>query len=232
MDLYWNSLKTWMTVNLGDSLPVLVILAALSLWVLARRMKPIACFFLADTHSWFLFALGFAFMVGEIQLLQFYQGVSGMVYQFFGLLTAAFMLGLSGGAGLAMAFSGKQGVRRLWDAAALVWVAGMGVCFLTQPGFVLERGLLDPLALAWNLLGGLILGAVFSAETGFLSQRLENGEVLSSKLYAFDLFGSAAAALLAPMVLIPILGQALTAGFSLLGLLLAMVFTRGARYGT
>jgi hypothetical protein len=220
-----------MTVNLGDSLPVLVILAALGLWALARRLKPLAGFFLADPHSWFLFALGFAFMAGEIQLLQFYQGVSGMVYQFFGLLTSAFMLGLSWGAGLAMALNGKPGLRRLWDAAALVWVAGMGVCFWAQPGFVLAGGLLEPLAMAWNLLGGLILGSVFSSEAGFLSHRLESGEVLSSKLYAFDLFGSAAAALLAPMALIPLLGQSLTAGLSLLGLLLAMVFTRGARYG-
>ncbi len=227
MSLYLNSLKKQLKADLRQSWFALALLAVLVLSLLGAKMQNLKHLFLADRHSLYLFFLGFNAMTGEILLLLFYQSVSGFIYFYYAFITAAFMLGLSLGSGYTLIFKQTKAFQRLMFAClSVLWVLAIGLLYqgLFSSTFkVLSIPLVVQLL---NIVGGFFLGAAFNLE-GQAAYKLDNSALnLSPRLYSFDLFGSSLAALLVPLVCIPLMGMTATAFLSAL-LLLAVISSQG-----
>ncbi len=188
-------------------------LAAAARWLPAkeRRVRAAAGFCVA--------AMGFTLIALEILLLLSFQAVYGYVYHQLAIVTAAFMVGLALGSGLALRASGRPGAGR----SALRWLAGLQVLAALWPlllcgllaslagvqspaGLFLVSQLLFPaLALLCGLLGGYqfpIASRVF-----FGSQQ----EGSPGTLYALDLAGACLGAVALSACLVPVFGFLRTA---------------------
>jgi spermidine synthase len=166
---------------------------------------------------------GFAGMLLETVLLLGYQSRSGALYERLGVLLLAFMVGLTAGAAVAgrvLARTGDEsrgGTRRMG--------AGLGVALAALGGLVavavstgIATGLLGT-SLLMLASGGLTAGifacasAATPAAPDVAPPDAQNAYISDlAPLYAADLAGGAAGALLAGMVFVPAMGLAPTAG--------------------
>jgi spermidine synthase len=168
---------------------------------------------------------GFAGMLLETVLLLMYQARSGALYERLGVLLLAFMLGLTTGAAAVDRVVSHGGGRLVaavwrriasWMCAALALLGAL-VAVLASTGATTGF---------WGT--ALLMGAGGSLTAGVFA-RVSISESADAPaigpLYAADLAGGAAGALLAGMVLVPSMGLAETAwvvcGAGLAGLLLA-----------
>ncbi|MFQ5628221.1 MAG: hypothetical protein ACE5I1_05625, partial [bacterium] len=155
---------------------------------------------------------GFLGIVFEAQVILYYQVKSGILYQDIGILLMAFMAGLS--AGSFVVNNLRKQNHNLYMISR--WV-GAGLLL----GFVLLN-----LFFAWQIDSGFSPGLVYSfallAIAGFLSSgifayvsldRIADQSTVISPLYAVDLLGGCLGALLATLILIPMLGLQMTALF-------------------
>jgi spermidine synthase len=184
--------------------PWLAPLAGLALGLLGallRRRRPAA--------GLALFAAGLAGLGLELCAILACQLSRGVVYRELGILTAAFMLGLTVGA---------LGGRRLLVAterlALTVALAGCGASALLTL-------VLLPLALRWPaaalalllfdlLVVGTAVGACYPPAAASLAAR--HGPSASARAYVFDLVGAALGSLLAGGLALPVLGLPGTCG--------------------
>jgi spermidine synthase len=167
-----------------------------------------------------------------------FQTQAGALYGQLGTLTAVFMLGLAVGATLArrmLAVAWEQGgagrdaaprVLRLWLAAALGFAAALPAT-LHAAGLA-TRGGAGVALMAHGLLllaAGTLTGAVFPAAAECRLAAGEGAGEVAGRLEAADHLGAAAAALAGAVLLVPILGIALTAWLlaGLLAVALAVV---------
>jgi len=166
---------------------------------------------------------GFAGMAVELSVLLAFQSVCGYLYQWLGLLIAAFMAGLALGS---WCFAGlldrlRHGYRAffLLDAA----LAGLLLFFTwALPAshlLFVERTDLghvpQVLFLILNLLAGLLVGSEFPlAVREALVRGGKGGAEAAGKLYALDLAGAWLGTFLASLVLIPLLGMGGTLAFA------------------
>lgn len=219
-DLYRFGLQRWLAMDPWQGRAALGAILIILGVLVVRQFKKLKAWTGADKRSLFLFALGFVYMAGEIQLLFFFQSVTGFVYGAYSLLTGVFMLGLAGG-GFAARYLGKgSGIfRKVLYILAIAWPAVIGGLFLNED---IGTGAANFTAFSLNLAGGFLLGAVFNMEAVILEGRRAKAEDLASKLYSFDLMGSGLGAILAPAVLIPFLGHLATSAINL-GVLVAAV---------
>ena len=168
--------------------------------VVVRRPRTIAACSTA--------AAGFTMIGCEMLILLAFQAMYGYVYRQLALVIGAFMAGMALGSGLALRWPGARGLRALAAVQALVAVSPLVLCGLFE---VLPRGagaglLFPALALGSGLLGGFefpVASRVFSGSA-------------TGALYALDLAGSCAAAVLFSAWLIPVfgfLGAAVITGF-------------------
>lgn len=186
-------------------LAVLIGLGILS-WLLRRRWR----------RSWPLIALGsigFTEMTLQISLMLAFQILYGRMYQAVGLLIAAYMVGLAGGA--AWMSKRADALARPRRALVAVQALGAGTCLVVLwAGLGLHRlqGLDGPdwwalfvlpgLALATGFLGGVHFPLTSRA---YIASRAEVGTG-AGRLNAVDLAAAALGALLAGLVLIPVWG--------------------------
>ncbi|MEW6266188.1 MAG: hypothetical protein AB1641_24205 [Thermodesulfobacteriota bacterium] len=210
-----------LTQWLDRRLAVLVLAAGLALIALTALADRLRDRFRPGTAG----GLGLKFGVGltalaagawalsqETALLLVYQNLSGQVYLEVGLLTAVFMVGLAGGAGLAEARSG-----RLRDYVGLA-VLTMVLLSLTSP-------IIIKLASAWSgrmaaralttallLSAGLVQGAAFLWLVRLVRRPGQNRP--AAWVYAADLAGAALAAPIVSAGLIPLLGVASSLGLA------------------
>lgn len=231
MDVYLNGLKRRIAADLGEAYVLVGVVVVLLAIAAARNFSRLREWLAADAHSVFMFLLGFASMTGEIVLLHFYQSVSGHIYHAYAMLIATFMVGLAAGGRLGLklaccgAISGQAAT-----VGVLLWTWVIGMLFYFSP--VGSVGVLGAGAIAFvlNLFGGVSAGAAFNCECALVEARGVGAEDAAAKLYAFDLFGGAAAALAAPLALIPLFGHTVAADAGFAGLLVAALATWRPRH--
>lgn len=158
-------------------------------------------------------------MIFETVLLLHYQIQKGILYQHIGLLMMMFMVGLAMGSYTIHQMAGRTNFRR--NGRFLI----MGFGLLTFMGLI---------NLNYDFYNSLIIISIVLFLTGFLMAGLfafaslegvKSQHDVVSPLYAADLLGGSAGALLATLILIPFAGLNLTvlvAGTLALGLILAI----------
>ncbi|HRY29576.1 MAG TPA: hypothetical protein P5079_06005 [Elusimicrobiota bacterium] len=213
--------RVWLTkfVSSPDLLGVVaaMVLLALLLKKAARHWKDPAT--LPENST--LFAVGFAAMSLEIVLLYVFQAASGALYWQIGILTAAFMGGLSAGSFCGFRRSGPPP-----NGAALgrATVLMAGLCALTAVELDRLPSFTAPLPAAMALLsaGGFLVGWTFSRAS---SGRTEK----AGGFYSADLWGAALGVFLTGTFLSPLLGHAgalfVSTGLLFLSLVVSKVFS-------
>jgi hypothetical protein len=203
MGLYLANLRYRLWSDLGDQWPIAALLAVVAAFALVRPLARA----MADGHAVFLAAAGFAVMTGEIQVLAWFESVSGYVYRSYAFLAAMFMLGIAAGGGYALIARARLPLaRRMFDLAIPAWLTAVFWLFSRDPAaFGGSRAVLVA-GCAVNYLGGFCLGGVFNHAARKLGAAGEAPEE-SVRIYSADLMGAAAGALLAPVVLVPVLGH-------------------------
>ena len=158
-----------------------------------------------------LFCLGFAGISIELAILFTYQTLYGVLYRDMAVIVAGYMAGL--GIGSALAVKGKRpdpsaAFRRLAFLQLLIgaftavlvatFVPGRGVWGSPVLGIVRFTGL--------NTLAGFLAGAAFTTANHLFFSVAPEKRDAAGKLYAVDLLGSLAGALLTTAVAIPLMG--------------------------
>ncbi len=138
---------------------------------------------------------GFSVMALEVVVLLAYQCGHGALYQQLGLLVAAFMAGMAFGAARAPRAS-WTGLRRLQLGLA---AAGLAALALSHS----PARMPPPLFAAFGLAAGALGGALFA-----VAATLARGSAarIAGRLYAIDLVGAAAGAVLSSLLLVPLFG--------------------------
>lgn len=170
---------------------------------------------------------GFAGMVLEAALLLAYQTRSGVLYQDLGVLLTAFMAGLALGAATLdrwmhrrpHAAGGPSHAPGVLGLVALAVLSG-GSALLLRAGVV---G--DLLGISLQLLASGFLVAVVFAHAA--AQRAPDPRAVASPVYAADLAGGCAGALVAGWFAVPVLGPAGTAALAALAALVALPLAAG-----
>lgn len=166
---------------------------------------------------------GFAGMVCDLMIVLVFQALYGYMYQYVGLIIAAFMAGLAlGGWATSRYFlSGASARGPLIDSrrALIGSELALIVYWLTLPVLLLALSRLVgavwvlPALLLLNALGGCLVGLQFPLSSQLhLSARGEPGYT-AGVLYAADLVGAFLGAIAVGIVLLPVLGTAGTCLF-------------------
>ncbi len=190
-------------VRTGTYLALIVLAGAL--FLAARRSPSLQRALLAATA-------GLAGMILETVLLLHYQSRNGVLYQDVGLLLTSFMGGLAVGA---LAFDRITVGGKVTDSPAGWRRSGWALCvFLVLLGIVVARRMtaaaVTTLAETSTFL--VACGALVAAMFSYASQhRVSNQHAVVSPLYAADLAGGAAGALVGTLLLIPLAGLAASA---------------------
>jgi len=166
--------------------------------------------FLPGLSLYTIFLVGFSSITFEISLLLTYQIFYGYIYSQVGLFLTLFMLGLFGGA---LYISRKKIRADFKTLTRLQFIQVLLFFFFLFFLFYIDRFYISPKLLEL-ILGGMILfsGIIGGAEFTCANQLyIENkGIKRVGTGYAIDLFGSALSAILASVILIPLLGITLT----------------------
>lgn len=157
-----------------------------------------------------VFSTGLSTMALQIALLFSFQSLYGFVYEMVGVVVALFMGGLAFGAAAARRFARDRPDLRLLTALQLALAAFCGllavalpwVDALTSPGLVLL------LFSALTFGAGLFNGAVFPPAAACCRALTGRPEKAAGVVYGVELFGACAGALLASVVVAPVLGIA------------------------
>ncbi|MDH7487544.1 MAG: hypothetical protein QHJ81_14875 [Anaerolineae bacterium] len=217
---YWNEmfspgLTPYFDLLRRLSLPVLLVpllLLVLVGVVLVRRRWRTAPIPFA------IAATGFGGMTADLLIIFAFQVFYGYVYQLIGLLITAFMVGLSLG-GWLMARREERGARQerrillgLEGALVAFWLVLPAVLTLLyrRMGEAQVSALVGPALLALNVLAGFLVGMQFPLANKMYLRRHPELSGTAGALYAADLVGAFAAALLVSVALLPALGMVQT----------------------
>jgi spermidine synthase len=165
---------------------------------------------------------GFLGMVLESGLMLHYQVKSGVLYQNVGLLLTAFMAGLTLGSLVILRMAGTT-AGGLWSIHRRVGYRLLGGFALVCGSFIALMSLKYPADFFISFLLLLITGFLVSGVFAYASLRgVDEQQTVVSPLYAADLAGGFAGALLGGLLLIPFLGL-LESAVVMLALALAAV---------
>ena len=162
-----------------------------------------------------IFTSGFVGMAVEMVVILSFQSVYGYLYQWIGLLIAAFMAGLALGSWFITKRLGD--VRNGYRLFLFLEVLLFGFLFLVAwglpvaQGVFLQKGFLAEipkfLFILVNLLAGVLVGCEFplaNQEAGLVNRR--SMEVTAGRFYALDLAGAWFGAFSVSVMLVPLLG--------------------------
>jgi spermidine synthase len=159
----------------------------------------------------------------EVAVILGYQVAYGHLAARIGLIVAAYMLGLAGGAAL----SGRLGQpRRALLGLQLALVAGCGVLagLALLPGATNLPGWCELLFVGVTAVAGVLAGAHFPQAVA-----LSGGDRGAGGLYAWDLIGAAGASLVVSVLLLPVFGVAVVLGLAAAANLAAAAVVAAAR---
>jgi hypothetical protein len=194
-------------------LPLLLPLALVAAWTSRRRLPARFGVTLC------LAGTGFLQMGAQIALFVTYQAAVGYLYHRLGLLASLYMLGLALGAAGARRTAGSPRMMLAGTVAAMAGCA-LGLPVLLRAG-ALPLALADAAFACTSMLLGCLGGAAFAF--GVEANSGDGAHDAASTLYAADLAGAAAGALLVGAVALPALGIApSTAALGVVALALAV----------
>jgi len=220
---YWNELFSPgltpyfdLLGQLNLSTLVAPVVVAVLVGVVAMRLRRQGC---VGPVPIAIVVTGFGGMTANLLIIFAFQVFYGYVYQLIGLLTAALMAGLSLG-GWLMARKGCRPEGGLGLRRDTRWLLGLEVAMvafwlaLPLALTVLHRGMgrravsaaVGPALLALNALAGCLVGAQFPVANSIYLRRDPELSGTAGALYAADLLGGCAAALLVSVTLLPALG--------------------------
>ncbi len=158
-----------------------------------------------------VFIVGFTGILVELVLIFHFQTVFGIVYQYLGLLTAAFLGGAAVGGAAGARVARGRGVGAAWSlpaaacGLAVVAAAGYAYTYLSSGSTIFDAAAITFLIFA----GGAAPGFIYPCAVSLWNVRkgmTESGA--AGFLYAADLFGACTGALLMGTILFPLLGVA------------------------
>jgi spermidine synthase len=188
---YLYNLMLWAEVH-GGALNLVLSLSGITIALIAMGAFVLAALGVlrdrARTLYFSMFTAGYAGMAIVMTIVLGYQAAYGYVYEMMGLLGATSMVGVAAGS-YAVRGGGRKGLMGL-EAVAAVFALAVPFLFHAEALFYLL-----------SLIAGLITGLQFA-----LVNRMMGSEEAAGRLYAFDLAGSFAGAVLSAIILIPMLG--------------------------
>ncbi len=180
-------------------------------WLLAPVALLFVVVFLRSTPvEWGIFATGSTAAALQIILLIAFQAILGSLYQMTGMLVTAFMAGLAAGSGPRARIAVGRGMKGF----LLLQCALAALSFLLPLLLrLLNSGPLSPPAaygffITASVVAGVLTGMLFAVAVSMSAVASPSS---ASKLYALDLVGSAAGALIVSMYVLPRLGVTGTA---------------------
>jgi spermidine synthase len=184
----------------------LLLLSSMSAWIWVRRSRSAS-----PQIRLSLFSLGLSGISIELVILLAYQTIYGVLYQDMAVIVAGYMAGL--GIGSAFAVNRKRpapsaAFGRLASLQLMIGLFTAALIGLVIPG----RGAWGPPILGivrfsgLNALAGLLGGAAFMTANDLFFAVSPGVTGAAGKLYAIDLLGSLAGALLTTAVAVPLMG--------------------------
>lgn len=168
------------------------------------------------TTPFALFSTGFVGMALNLVITLTFQSVFGYIYHQISILTTAFIVGTAIGGGIATRYAGKNFSGQAYFSSVIshfllielcLLLIGIGIPFILF-GLGVDNKILFPLL---SVLVGGLLGMEFPlANTIYVGKEPISNPKAVGLLYASDLSGGFLGALLVSVILIPILGIALT----------------------
>jgi spermidine synthase len=180
-----------------------------ALWMYRRKSDAVPAL------SFAVLSTGFVGMTMEMVVILAFQSVYGYLYQWIGLLIAAFMAGLAGGAFLTTRYlAGIRGGYRVFlllECLQLVLLLVSGWGFLVLYGMFLQGSMTTDLPkivlFGMNFLAGLLVGSEFPLANREAGAGTEAGvSLVAGRFYALDLAGAWLGTLLTSVLLVPLIG--------------------------
>lgn len=168
-------------------------------------------------------ALGFVGMSTQLLIILAFQSRYGYLYQALALLTGAFMAGLALGS---YYINRNYGTFGSTGRALLAIITGLALFILFLITGITQFDLPAFIFPLCSIVTGGLIGALFPIAVKVGERSRAGVGRLAGTLYSADLFGSAAAALLVTIFLVPVYGIIATGAISLLILLLVLLFVK------
>ena len=222
---YYYSLMFWDDLTRGDRpksfAPLLQVQAW---WILPLLILPFAVLLMAGRLGkasrikgpasfavlFAVFSTGLSTMALQVALLFSFQSVYGFVYEMVGLITALFMIGLAGGAYLVNRYIRDKGRLQLLATVQMgIALLSLAIALLLP----LSANLVEPVLIfiffsTLTLFAGAINGIDFPLAMACYQNLVKDADKTAGKVYGLELFGACLGALLASILIAPILGIA------------------------
>jgi spermidine synthase len=155
-----------------------------------------------------VFTTGLSTMALQIALLFSFQSLYGFLYEMLGLIVAVFMGGLALGAAATHRFVGDKSDMNILAGVQLLiaLLAGLIALALPRAAAVETPALVVVMISGLTFVAGLLNGADFPLATACCLALTKGPEKATGTVYGVELFGACAGALLASVVVAPILG--------------------------
>jgi len=162
-----------------------------------------------------LFVSGWISMSAEVLILVLYQTVAGSLYSRIALITGSFMVGITGGAILAVRFRESKGRASITVSLVIAAVISLFVALGTPSlaGDFDSRLVVEVFLFILSLLFGSISGFMFN-RSAVLQERI-SGSSVPGLVYGLDLLGAAVGGIAGVVVVLPVLG--ISTGFWIMG---------------
>jgi spermidine synthase len=173
--------------------------------------------------SFTVFSAAFAGASAEFILLIIFQILFGKIYRMIGLLFAFYMAGLSAGtfiAGRSRTEDSRKSVLRL-QIILLALVLSLPLLLYFEPASGLSRLLVKSLIMLYTVLIAFAAGFLFGRS---VNENPSTPLRVTNRYYGIDLMASATGTLLTSVLLFPVAGIWITAGFSSVFLMASFIF--------
>lgn len=163
-----------------------------------------------------VFTTGLSTLALQVALLLIFQSLYGFVYEMAGIVVAVFMLGLALGTSATHFFADDKTGWAILAAVqlAITFYAGALAWGLPLIAKIEFPGLLPVLVTVMTFFAGVLNGADFPLAAGRLQALTGRAERAAGTVYGVELFGASAGALLAGMMIAPVLGIAAVCVFA------------------
>jgi len=166
-----------------------------------------------EAAAFSVFTTGYSTMAFSLVIILAYQATYGYVYEMIGLLTAVFMAGMAAGARMAGGAANQLQRLKYLEAGAIA-------LFLAAAFFLRSEFLFYLLNFLCGMTAGMqFVTAVQQVGGGRTPVAAQEQASIAGKLYGLDLAGSLLGALLASVLLVPLLG--------LQNMILSLLFLKG-----